>query len=206
MKAMKAKRHARLTGVLIAGIVALVAAAYGTFAGVTWFRYGRTKRQVRGEEADSLLDLYIPEYEAAERHHLEVAAPAGTTFDAACKTDLSHSAIIQALFKLRELGLRCFRGSPDRTAEIGKIPDETAQTKELLTQVKAIGWVVLAEIPGHEIVFWAVTQPWVPTPVFRSLPPEEFAKFREPGYVKIAWTLRADPINSQTSVAARRRE
>lgn len=60
---------------------------------------------------------------------------------------------------------------------------------------------MLAEIPGHEIVFGAVTQFWVPNPVFRSVPPEEFANLREPGYVKIAWTLRADPINSQNSVA-----
>ena len=27
--------------------------------------------------------------------------------------------------------------------------------------------------------------------VFRSLLPDEFAAFHEPGYVKIAWTLRA---------------
>jgi hypothetical protein len=39
----------------------------------------------------------------------------------------------------------------------------------------------------------AVTQPWNANTVFRSLSPEEFAAFDEPEYVKIAWTLRADP-------------
>jgi len=121
---------------LIAGSAAFAAAACATFEGVTWYRYGRTKRQVRGEEADSLLDLYIAEYEVAERHHMEVAAPAETTFAAAYKTDLSHSTIVRALFKLRELALGCSRGKPDETAEIGKIPDKTTQTKELLAQVK----------------------------------------------------------------------
>jgi hypothetical protein len=29
--------------------------------------------------------------------------------------------------------------------------------------------------------------------VFRALSPETFRGFREPGYVKIGWTLRADP-------------
>jgi len=30
--------------------------------------------------------------------------------------------------------------------------------------------------------------------------PDEFEAFREPGYVKIAWTLRADPIDATKSV------
>ena len=47
----------------------------------------------------------------------------------------------------------------------------------------------------------AVTQPWLPNPVFRGLPPEEFAAFAEPGYVKIIWNLRADPIAPVHSIA-----
>ena len=31
-------------------------------------------------------------------------------------------------------------------------------------------------------------------------PPERFAAFAEPGYVKIAFTLRADPIDEVTSI------
>ncbi len=45
-----------------------------------------------------------------------------------------------------------------------------------------------------------VTQPWDPNPVFRALPPDEFAAFRDPGYVKIVWTLRADPVGDGKSV------
>jgi hypothetical protein len=197
---MNAKHYARLASMLIAGGAAFAAAAYATFAGVTWFRYGRNKRQVRGEEMDSLLDLYIPEFEVAERHYLGVAAPAATTFAAACKTDLSHSAIVRSLFKLRELALGCPRAPVHEAGQNGEIPEVGSQTKELLAQVKAIGWGVLAEIPGHEIVFGAVTQPWLSNLVFRSVPPEEFANFREPGYVKIAWMLRADPIDCHTSI------
>ena len=46
----------------------------------------------------------------------------------------------------------------------------------------------------------AVTQPWKANVVFRSLPPHEFAAFHEPDYVKIGWTLRADPIGANTSI------
>jgi hypothetical protein len=37
--------------------------------------------------------------------------------------------------------------------------------------------------------------------VFRALPPDEFASFDEPGYVKIAWTLRADPLGAGESIS-----
>jgi hypothetical protein len=57
------------------------------------------------------------------------------------------------------------------------------------------------EIPDREIVLGAVTRPWVANPVFRPLPPHEFASFHEPGYAKIMWTLRADPISATESVA-----
>ena len=36
--------------------------------------------------------------------------------------------------------------------------------------------------------------------VFRALPPEKFSAFHEPGYVKIVWTLRADPIDGGHSI------
>jgi hypothetical protein len=42
--------------------------------------------------------------------------------------------------------------------------------------------------------------PWEPNVTFRAVPPEEFAGFSEPGYVKIAWTIRADVINAAESV------
>jgi hypothetical protein len=45
-----------------------------------------------------------------------------------------------------------------------------------------------------------VTRPWEPDVTFHALPPDEFAAFRQPGFVKIAWTLRVDPIDDGTSM------
>jgi hypothetical protein len=41
---------------------------------------------------------------------------------------------------------------------------------------------------------------WEATVVFRGLAPDEFTAFHEPGYVKIVWTLRADPVGSCESI------
>jgi hypothetical protein len=46
----------------------------------------------------------------------------------------------------------------------------------------------------------AVTQPWVADVVFRPLPPEEFVRFSEPGFVKIVWMIRADPLGDDHSI------
>jgi hypothetical protein len=59
---------------------------------------------------------------------------------------------------------------------------------------------VLNETPDQEVIMGAVTQPWKADVVFRALPPGDFAAFHEPDYVKIAWTLRADPVGEAASV------
>jgi hypothetical protein len=66
--------------------------------------------------------------------------------------------------------------------------------------MKSIGWGVLADLPGREVVMGAVTQPWEANVVFRPLPPDEFLTFNEPDYVKIIWTLRADPAGAAECV------
>ena len=162
------------------------AAAYATYAGVTWLRYGHASRSERRSE-DALLDRFIPAYDLVERHHSRVHAPAAIAFAAACDADLMQSPVVRVIFKARELVM-------------GSQPDTATRPKGMLALTKSIGWGVLAEVPDREVIMGAVTQPWEANVVFRALPPDEFAAFNEPGYVKIVWTLRADPIGESESV------
>ena len=129
----------------------------------------------------------MPEYEVVERHHVRIAAPPAIAFAAACEMDLLESWIARAIFKGRELIL-------------GATPDDEMRPRGLLALVKSLGWVILAELPGREVVVGAVTKPWEPNPTFRGVPPDEFAAFAEAGYVKIAWTLRADSDGPSASI------
>lgn len=70
----------------------------------------------------------------------------------------------------------------------------------LVDRMKALGWGVLSETPGQEMVFGAVTQPWMADVAFGALPPDQFASFHQPGFVKIAWTLRVDPLDGGQSL------
>ena len=171
----------------LAALSTVTAAAYAAYVGAAWLRYGRPRKSAPAD-ADELLDRFMPRFDIAEQHHIVVAAPAATTFDASMDMNLEDSAIVRAIFKGREIILGADRG-PER------------QERSLVAVTKALGWGVLAERPGRELVMGAVTQPWKANVTFRSLPPGEFAAFNRPGFVKIAWTLRADPIDANRSMA-----
>lgn len=73
-------------------------------------------------------------------------------------------------------------------------PSRPRGPRGLLEETLALGFGVLAEIPDREILVGTYTQPWHQQVTFHPLPPEEFAGFDEPGYVKIVYTLAAEPL------------
>ena len=81
---------------------AITAAAYGTYVGVTWYRYGNAAAPTADEE-DPLLDRFLPAYEIAERHQIRVAASAAVTFDAARDVDLQGSPVVRTIIRAREV-------------------------------------------------------------------------------------------------------
>ena len=171
----------------VGGGAAAAALGYASFVTLAWLRYGRATA-ANGADGDSLLDRFMPRYEVAERHHIRVSAPAAITWATAGDLSLQSSAVVRAIFRAREIALR--------TRET--VGSERASG--LLAEMRSLGWRVLAEVPGREVVLGAVTQPWLADVVFRGLPPDEFRDFDEPGYVKIAWTLRADPLSPTESM------
>ena len=164
----------------------LAAIGYAGLVAYHRAKYGCVKGSAAAAE-DSLIARFIPQPEVAEHHQIAIDAPADVVLAAAKDMELLDSPLIRAIFRLRELAL-------------GGEPDTRPHPAKLMAQMQSIGWVVLAEKAGREIVFGAVTQPWEAAPVFRSIPAAEFADFAEPGYVKIAWTLRADPAGANRSV------
>jgi hypothetical protein len=129
----------------------------------------------------------MPDYEVVDRCSVGIATPAHIALIAATETELEACLVIRAIFKGRQLFLR-------------SVPDTAIRPRGLMAEMKSLGWRVLAELPGREIVVGAVTKPWEPNPLFLGLDPDEFLTFREPGYVKIIWTLRADPVGNADSI------
>jgi hypothetical protein len=185
---MSVKSKVRTAAKWLAGAAAVGAAVYGTQAGAAWLRYGIPNREdPSSEDKDLILNALMPGYEIVERHSIAVDAPFDITFQTACEIDLEDSRLSRAVFRARERLL-------------GTTPRDNLLPRGILAQTKALGWATLAEVPHHEIVMGAVTQPWLADVVFRGLPLDEFLAFDDPAYVKIVWTLRADRVTATTSV------
>ncbi len=167
---------------VVAGFGLVAAAAYLSYAAVAWARFGNTKR------ASSLLDESMPQYDVCLDHETKIDAPAALAFDAMRETDLERSPIVQALFRARQILMR------------GHHPEREPR-HALLEQLDDLGWRIVGEETGRELVFGAVTKPWESEPVFRGLSPVEFKRFDIPGYVKIAFNLRIDPLGEHASIA-----
>lgn len=182
---MVSRDSLKTTGNGLALGAGLAALGYAGLIAYHRARYGKDAVEVNDDSL--LLDRFIPSPEVVEHHRVRIAAPADVVMSTARSLELRNSRMIRAVFKARELAL-------------GGHPDERRHPSALLPQMQSIGWVILAERAGREVVLGAVTRPWDASPTFRSLPAGEFAAFREPGYVKIAWTLRADPISDTESM------
>ena len=163
-------------------------AALGYAGLIAWHRsrYGKVNH-VAEVDTGNLLDRFIPTPEVVERNHIEIDAPAALTFAAAKEMRLLDSMLVRGLIKTRELVM-------------GGTPDQRMHPAALIPQMQSIGWVVLAERADREIVLGAATIPWHAKPVFRSIAPAGFLAFRDPGYVKIAWSLRVEPVDADRCV------
>lgn len=135
----------------------------------------------------SSIDAFIPTPDVDERHEALVRAPANVVFDVAEHFDMMTIPLVRWIFNTRARVMHAeaphFVGS-----------------KGLIADMRAIGWGVLAHRPGHEWVMGAVTKPWEPgNVVFTAVEPDRFARFDSPGFVKIAWTIEAEPLEGGRS-------
>lgn len=170
--------RATTAGRWLAGVAAIGVGAYAVTAAALWMRYGHPA-PAREDQRDRLLDQFMPVYDVATRHQRRIDASPEDVLAAARQMDMLGSPVARVIVRTRELVLGA-SGAPRRA-------------RTLMEEVTAMGWGVLADVPGREVVVGAVTKPWEADVTFRALPPDQFAAFAEPGYVQIVWTLRADP-------------
>jgi len=169
---------------VVGGLALAPAVGWGVYAGVTWLTFGRTSS---GAPSDPLMARYLPRYDIAEVHRTRVAARPAFVYDAARRMDVHRSAVVHAIFRGRELMLRA-------------TPPARPQTLSLVDEMRSIGWSVLEEVPGRQIVLGAVTRPWEANVIFRGLPPASYAPFDSAGYVKLVVTLAVDSLGPRESV------
>jgi len=177
-----ATNHSKALTKSVGAAVGVAVLSYAAFVATTWLRYGQIAA-APAEDHDPLLARFMPTYEVIVSHQAYVAAPPDITLAAAKDHDLFASAVTRAVVRTRELVLRVR-------------PDDRVRPRTLLALMKSLGWGVLADVPGREVVFGSITQPWKGDVTFDAVPSADFAAFAKPGYVKIVWNLRVEATAS----------
>jgi hypothetical protein len=129
----------------------------------------------------SRLDALLPHFDFTERHSRVIGREPGAVYDALRALTPGELPVSRLLIAVRSL--------PARLA--GK-PGLASQADEpLLDQFLDRGFVLLADVPGEELVAGMIGQMW--RRGGRTVIPgdrEEFVAFAEPGFVKAALTFR----------------
>lgn len=131
----------------------------------------------------SILDPFVPNFDARERFQLQVRAPAGLVYETAAGFDFQSVTLVRAIFRLRERVMGSRPGAP------------APAPRGFLAGAASIGWGLLREIPGRLFIAGAHCQPWLADVVFTPLGPADFGRFDTAGRVKIAWTLEVEPLD-----------
>jgi hypothetical protein len=130
------------------------------------------------------LHAFLPDPRIHEDDWVTTGASAADAFERARHYDLASSPAAAALFWLRTL--------PER------IGARSEPAPKLDLHVDAIGrsgqgFMMLDDSP-LQLVVGAVGRFWDHEITFARVSPTDFAKFSEPGWGKVAWALRSEPI------------
>lgn len=111
-----------------------------------------------------LADALLPVYDAREFHQIAVRGTPKAVFETARHLDFSRSPVVRGLFALR--------GIP--VASLG------------MEDLSRMGFVLLDETPGKEIVMGLVGKFWTPAGTIVRVSRAEFTRFDRPGFAKAA--------------------
>jgi hypothetical protein len=146
-----------------------------------------------------LMDQFLPRYDLAVVHaHVFRVSPA-ECFRVACEVDLFRAPVVRVLLDLRGLPQR-LAGTLKGRGRVAA-PGESRATFRLEDMV-SLGWTLLGETPGSEMVLGQVSRPWkaVATSTGSPMTAERFVSFDQPGFAKIVTSLRVDPYGIRSSI------
>jgi hypothetical protein len=144
-----------------------------------------------------LIDDWLPRYDEREFHAREIAAPPAAVERAIRAMKPSDLRLTGVLMGLRSL--------PARLA--GRRRPRRSSTRPLLDGMQTLGFVVLDELPGEQMVLGVAGKPWRPRgDGLDSLEgPEAFRGYDAPGSVRVAWDFVLEPTSRGTRLSTETR-
>ena len=146
-------------------------------------------------DAELLMAQFLPRYDVAVVHADVFRAPPAQCYARVMELDLFQAPFVRATLGLRALPQRVLGAlrAPGNGTTI-TTPPPTFRLRDMV----GLGWILLAETPGVEMVLGQVSRPWKADASSTDAPttPEQFTNFDEPGFAKIVTSLRVDPYGT----------
>lgn len=146
-----------------------------------------------------LLERFLPRYDVAVVHAGVFRAPPAQCYARVLELDLLQAPFVRAALGIRALPHRVLRSRrvPGNRTTINA-PAPTFRLNDMV----GLGWILLAETPGVEMVLGQVSRPWKADASSAEAPttPEQFTNFDEPGFAKIVTGLRVYPYGNDSSI------
>lgn len=145
-----------------------------------------------------LLDRFMPHYDLTVVHSGVFRVPPAVCYEAVLSLDVFEAPLIRALIDAR--------GAPLRLAGIRDgqhLADDPVRLRTFrMRDMPQRGWLLLGETPDVEMVLGLVGQPWKLRGASPSTPvtPETFTEFHEPGFLKIATSVRVDAYGNGSTI------
>jgi hypothetical protein len=132
------------------------------------------------------LDHLIPDPHLIEIDRRHIPAPAEAVWQTARHSALAPSFPIRALFALRSAMMRDNAGA-----------SPTIRIDDLRSSADRPGFQILIDDPPRELGVGAIGKVWRLKIPFVHVPDaHDYALFRQPGFVKVAWALRVKPLDT----------
>ena len=138
--------------------------------------------------ASTLLSQLMPSFTLRETDHVSVAPGPDQAWPRARGLDVARIPFVRALFELRIV--------PERVAAFARGKPQPAVASvgiEAIEHTKGPGFRILGEEPGREVVAGAVGRFWKPHIEWADVEPAGFRDFSQPGWGRVAWSIRVDP-------------
>ena len=151
----------------------------------------------KAQSSPLLIDRFLPRYDFAVVHAQVFRVPPEVCLRAARNLDLFRHPLIRTLLTLRALPQRATGRLTGRRDDGRQEPAASFWIEDMTSY----GWHLLGESPS-EVVLGQIGHPWkaAGTAVGSVVAPTAWATFDEPGYAKIALSLRVDPRGATASI------
>jgi hypothetical protein len=120
---------------------------------------------------------------------VDLASPPERVWQAVRQEDLPQSAIVRGLFAIRTMVTRA-------TAEDWSPP--AIRIEKMTSSEARPGFQILADDPPREVAVGAIGKVWrLDIPFVHVAGADEYARFAEEGFIKVAWTIRVVPLGDR---------